>query len=63
MLLRAYQTPPSPTSVEASAATVSGLRETPVDLTPFLRLSADLLLLFHTYWIRGDCTVMREFWL
>lgn len=31
-----------------------------IDTTPFLRVAAELLLLFHEHWRRNNFTVMRE---
>lgn len=49
LLLRSYQTKPD------------RVGHSKPDLTPFLGLASDLLLLFHGHWLQGKYTVMREF--
>ena len=47
LLLRTTQTKPEPSS-------------TATEYTALMRISSDLLLLFHEHWKRGSFTVMRE---
>ncbi|GAA5966123.1 hypothetical protein JCM21900_004947 [Sporobolomyces salmonicolor] len=61
-LLRSLQTRPSvptspPANLTSSSSTSSS--DTPIDITPFLRIASDLLLLFHEHWKQGGFTVMQ----
>ncbi|GAA5945543.1 hypothetical protein JCM10213_004201 [Rhodosporidiobolus nylandii] len=47
--------PATPANAESNGR---GQREE-VDIEPFLRISSDLLLLFHAHWRQGDFTVMQ----
>jgi len=51
-LLRSTQTKPDPTSA---------LTTQPKEYSALLRISSDLLLLFHEHWKQGSFTVMRAF--
>lgn len=56
-LLRAVQT--APDSAPSPSPSSSSSSAPSPDLTPFLRLSSDLLLLFHAHWQQGGYTVMQ----
>lgn len=53
LLLRYYQVPTDPFPLLNSNS------ESTSNLAPFLRISCDLLVLFHEYWLRNKYTVMR----
>ncbi|GAA5880682.1 hypothetical protein JCM1840_005171 [Sporobolomyces johnsonii] len=58
-LLRSLQTRPDVPPADPTSSSSPSSSDTPIHITPFLRIASDLLLLFHEHWKQGGFTVMQ----